>query len=73
MRDPSRIRPFAARIADGWSKMPEQRFGQLMLNFFHWLDTQNQDPFYMEDGELLKKYEEYISIFTDYRAPDIRA
>ena len=43
--------------------MPEQRFGQLLLNFFHWLEEQN--PFYMEDAELVSQFEAYVAIFTE--------
>ncbi len=73
MRDPNRIMPFAHRIGLAWASMPEQRFGQLISNFFLWLQEQGKDPFYMEDAELLERYEAFINQFTDYRAPEIRA
>ena len=65
MRNPNRIAPFTERIAAAWSKMSEQRYGQLMLNFFHWLESQNKVPFYMEDEELISQFESWVAIFTD--------
>lgn len=34
------------------------RFGQLMYNFFH--DEYNYDPFYIEDTELISRFQEYV-------------
>lgn len=66
MRDPKRIQPIVMRIAAAWSKMPDQRFGQLISNFFCWLDGQQKDYFYMEDDELIQQFEAYVAIFTEY-------
>lgn len=60
MRDPNRIFPFIVRVGMAWSKVPDQRFGQLLSNFFHWLSENGYDPFYMEDDEMIQKYEAYI-------------
>ena len=65
VRDPNRIFPFLQRVDTAWSKMPEQRFGQLLLNFFHRLAEQNKNPFYMEDAELVSQFEAYVAIFTE--------
>lgn len=66
MRNPERIYPFVNRIAVAWSKMPDQRFGQLISNFFHWLDGQQKSYFYMEDDEFIELFEAYVAIFTEY-------
>lgn len=66
MRDPKRIQPIVMRIAAAWSKMPDQRFGQLISNFFCWLDGQQKDYFYMEDDELIQQFEAYVAIFTEH-------
>lgn len=34
------------------------RFGQLMYSFFH--DEYNSDPFYVEDTELISRFQEYV-------------
>ena len=65
MRDKGRIFPFLQKIGNEWSKMPDQRFAQLLLNFFNWLEKQGRDPFYLEDDELLLLFDSYISIFVD--------
>lgn len=66
MRNPERIYPFAMRIAAAWQKMPDQRFGQLVSNFFRWLDGQQKSYFYIEDDELIELFEAYVAIFTEY-------
>lgn len=38
--------------------MPDMRFGQLMYNFFH--DEYNSDPFYIEDAELISRFQAYV-------------
>lgn len=53
---------FAKKIADGWSKVPDLRFGQLMVNFFQ--KEFNSDPFYVEDLEFLSKFHSYINEIT---------
>lgn len=65
LRDPQRIPALLARVQTAWAKMPEQRFGQLILNYFHWLDEHNKTPFYMEDEELISQFEAYVAIFTE--------
>lgn len=58
MRDPNRIFPMMNKIAALWQeKVPDWRFGQLMCNFF---DTFRYDPFYTEDEEFLKKFENFL-------------
>nr|DAG62494.1 MAG TPA: Protein of unknown function (DUF1040) [Caudoviricetes sp.] len=65
LRDPQRIPALLARVQTAWAKMPEQRFGQLILNYFHWLEEHQKVPFYMEDEELVSQFEAYVAIFTE--------
>ena len=46
MRDPNRIAPLLKKLAEAWSKWPDQRFGQFVYNFFGACQI---DPFYIED------------------------
>lgn len=49
MRDPNRIKPFLETLEKAWKKVPDWRFGQLMVNFLGSLD---KDPFFPEDNEM---------------------
>lgn len=54
MRDPDRIYEFCNTLASVWSKYPDMRFGQLIVNVL------GVDPFYIEDDkslELIEKFE----------------
>lgn len=57
MRNKDRICPFMAQIAEHWSKVPDWRFGQLIVNV---LGTCERDPFYYEEDEMLKVFEDYF-------------
>lgn len=67
MRDPKRLDDFYDRMKKiHQEKLPDWRFGQLMLNFLSMYMTGNESGlFYMEDKELIKKLEEYVdSLFN---------
>lgn len=67
MRDPKRLDDFYDRMKKiHQEKLPDWRFGQLMLNFLSMYMTGNEtELFYMEDKELIKKLEEYVdSLFN---------
>lgn len=49
MRDPNRIPLVLKAVADFWATCPDVRLGQLL-----WILAKD-DPFYMEDHELLQK------------------
>lgn len=55
MRDPNRIPPLLYEVGKLWMKVPDQRFGQLLVNY---LLTGNIDPFYVEDDEMLTRIKE---------------
>lgn len=57
MRDKNRIKTFLERLEKVWNKVPDWRFGQLMSNV---LDLRENDPFYIEDDEIIKSIENYF-------------
>ena len=67
MRDPRRLDDFYDRLKKiHQEKLPDWRFGQLMLNFLSAYMTSNRiDFFYCEDAQLIKELEEYVdSLFS---------
>lgn len=59
MRNPERIDEFCSKLAKLWKENePDWRFGQLMVNV---LNTLPRDPFYYEEDEMLKVFEEYFN------------
>ena len=64
-RDVHRIQPFCDRLAKAWEKLPDWRFGQLMMNIM--LDYQREhgwDVFYAEEDELIEYIEAYCGRFA---------
>ena len=57
MRDINRIDPFLAKLGECWKKVPDWRFGQLMVNF---LGQLNRDPFFPEEDEMLEELDKYF-------------
>lgn len=61
MRDADRIYPFCNEIAAKWSEVQDWRFGQLMMNFFSWIqDKTGADPFYIEDDKMMEYFKEFM-------------
>lgn len=62
MRDPKRLDDFYDRLKKvHQEKLPDWRFGQLMLNFLSAYMTSNGiDFFYCEDAQLIKELEDYV-------------
>lgn len=58
MRKTERIEPFLEKLGEYWKKVPDWRFGQLMVNFLGQLE---RDPFFYEEDELLEELEKYFS------------
>ena len=54
MRDPKRIQKFCNQLAEIWSKVPDWRFGQLVVNVL------GRDAFYIEDDRAMKCFEIYF-------------
>lgn len=61
MRDPNRIGKFCDRLACAWRTMPDQRFGQFILNCLGDMASGGQDPFFPEDDEMIEFIEEYVA------------
>lgn len=52
MRDPNRIQEVLKELEEFWKQVPDWRLGQVISNFSYEL-MGNNDPFYMEDKDLL--------------------
>ena len=61
MRDINRIKPFLEEIEKLWEKVPDWRFGQLIINV---LGTCKKDPFFYEEEEMLELWKEF---FKEYK------
>lgn len=61
MRDIKRIKPFLEEIEKLWEKVPDWRFGQLIINV---LGTCKKDPFFYEEEEMLELWKEF---FKEYK------
>ncbi len=53
MRNPKRIPEVLKELEKFWEQVPDWRLGQVISNFSYEL-TGNNDPFYIEDTDLLK-------------------
>ena len=62
MRDPNRLDNFYEEVKNIHKEnFPDLRFGQFMSNFFGWLtSTKGKDIFFLEEGEMLKLFREYV-------------
>ena len=54
MRDKNRIYEFCNELAEIWSKVPDWRFGQLVINVL------GPYPFYMEDDRAMKCFRIFL-------------
>lgn len=57
MRNPTRITPLLARLADAWRKAPDMRLGQLLINAHG-----GEDLWFPEDKELVEEVERFVKI-----------
>lgn len=62
MRNPDRIDVIIEALRETWSRVPDWRLGQLIVNLTRSLG--HQDPFFIEDEEMLKAIQ---SIFTQHQ------
>ena len=53
MRNPERIPKILKELENFWEQNPDWRLGQVISNFSYEL-MGNNDPFYMEDADLLE-------------------
>ena len=59
MRDPKRIREFCNLLATAWERVPDWRFGQLMMNCLGEMAGAGKDPFFPEDDKMIEFIEDY--------------
>jgi hypothetical protein len=57
MRKVERIPTFLNELQKYWEKVPDWRFGQLMVNV---LGTCERDPFFYEEKEMLEVFEKFF-------------
>ena len=59
-RDIGRIQPFCNRLAKAWEKLPDWRFGQLMVNLMREYGAEHgRDIFFLEEDEMIEAIEAY--------------
>ena len=64
-RDANRIQPFCDRLARAWGKLPDWRFGQLMVNLMSdYNDKNGRDVFFLEEDEMIAVIEAYCERIT---------
>ena len=59
MRDPKRIRAFCNRLAAAWETTPDMRFGQIMHCVETEIKSNDCDPFYLEEGDMINRIEDF--------------
>lgn len=57
MRDINRIDKFCEDLAKEWKKVPDWRFGQLIVNIF---STFKIDPFFPEEDKMMRMIQDYF-------------
>ena len=60
MRDPNRIYEITTLIQNGWAKVPDWRFGQIIENLKRYIGV--DDLFYIEDDELKEKIVDFFDL-----------
>lgn len=61
MRDPGRLYKLYGELMEEHMKVPDLRFGQLMMNFMNWFyEKYKTDIFYIEDYSIVGCFEEFI-------------
>ena len=64
-RDGNRIQPFCDRLSKAWEKLPDWRFGQLMVNLMRDYEAEHgHDIFYLEEDEMIQIIEGYCERFS---------
>ena len=59
-RDTGRIQPFCEKLAKAWEKLPDWRFGQLMVNLIRDYEAEHgRDIFFLEEDEMADVIEAY--------------
>ena len=64
-RDAGRIQLFCDRLARAWEKLPDWRFGQLMVNLMREYEAEHRrDIFFLEEDEMMEIIEAYCVRFS---------
>lgn len=59
-REIKRIHPFCDRLAAAWTKLPDWRFGQLMVNLLRDYEAEHgRDFFFLEEDDMIQIIEAY--------------
>ena len=67
MRDPNRIDEFCNKLRIYWrGYFPDYRFGQFMMNFLGWIQSEKGDPFFPEENKMLEYLKEYSEKYSPY-------
>ena len=62
MRNPERLYSFYEKIMKIHMKeFPDWRFGQLMCNFFYYVQDKGNDPFFLEEDRFIKEFKEFTN------------
>lgn len=64
MRNPDRIKVVLSLLQQGWEKVPDWRFGQLIENFKRYINV--ADLFYVEDDKLAEQIVEFFDLNNTY-------
>lgn len=63
MRDKNRIYNFCHQLAYLWATHAEDlRFGQLVSNVFAKIQANGEDPFYLEEGDMIDRLKDYFGL-----------
>lgn len=59
MREPKRIPVILGKIQKIWEKHSDLRFGQLMINFYSYLEKKKIHMYGIEDDEFIAEFEKF--------------
>ena len=63
MRDPKRIDKFCDELKIVWKRLPDWRFGQLMMNLLgEYQAVTGRDPFFPEEDEMLDFFRGFVGL-----------
>ena len=68
MRNKERINEFCDRLKVVWGRVPDQRFGQFMMNALGAMQASGRDPFFPEEKEMI----EFLDRYTLENSPYIK-
>ena len=60
MRDSNRISEVLSMLRQGWEKVPDWRFGQLIENLKRYIGV--DDLFYIEDDKMIEKIIDFFDL-----------